>query len=170
MPQNRQIHLDNRPQGEATASNFKLVTAETPALQDGQVAFTVTREFNGNKVHLSLVPNPEPLLAPPARGNWVELWSSEDPRYSGDGLAPFVDDAHLIDDPGLIDVHRAEIGHAFRPHAAAMLRADSSGVASELIVIDGASTDGTRERLAARLVLGAFHLELDVERAIGLPE
>ncbi|MES2633678.1 MAG: NADP-dependent oxidoreductase [Pseudomonadota bacterium] len=37
MPQNRQIHLDNRPQGEATASNFKLVTVETPALQDGQV-------------------------------------------------------------------------------------------------------------------------------------
>ena len=32
MPQNKQIHLDNRPQGEATASNFKLVTAETPAL------------------------------------------------------------------------------------------------------------------------------------------
>lgn len=37
MPQNRQIHLDNRPQGEASASNFKLVTAETPALQDGEV-------------------------------------------------------------------------------------------------------------------------------------
>ena len=28
---NKQIHLDNRPQGEAAASNFKLVTAETPA-------------------------------------------------------------------------------------------------------------------------------------------
>ena len=37
MPQNKQMHLDNRPQGEATASNFKLVTADTPALQDGQV-------------------------------------------------------------------------------------------------------------------------------------
>jgi NADPH-dependent curcumin reductase len=37
MPQNKQIILDNRPQGEATASNFKLATAETPALQDGQV-------------------------------------------------------------------------------------------------------------------------------------
>jgi NADPH-dependent curcumin reductase CurA len=37
MPQNKQIHLDNRPQGEATASNFKLVTADTPPLQDGQV-------------------------------------------------------------------------------------------------------------------------------------
>src|SRR3954465_11596265 len=37
MPKNKQIHLDNRPQGEASASNFKLVTSETPPLQDGQV-------------------------------------------------------------------------------------------------------------------------------------
>src|SRR3954468_22231959 len=37
MPQNKQMHLDNRPTGEASASNFKLVTTETPALQDGQV-------------------------------------------------------------------------------------------------------------------------------------
>ncbi len=34
---------------------------------------------------LSLVPNPEPLLAPPATGSWKELWSSEDPRYGGSG-------------------------------------------------------------------------------------
>ena len=37
MPTNQQIHLDNRPVGEALASNFKTVTTETPALQDGQV-------------------------------------------------------------------------------------------------------------------------------------
>src|SRR3954470_11806432 len=37
MPKNRQVLLDNRPQGEAMASNFKLVTSETPPLQDGQV-------------------------------------------------------------------------------------------------------------------------------------
>ena len=37
MPRNQQILLDNRPEGEATASNFKLVTTETPALQDGEV-------------------------------------------------------------------------------------------------------------------------------------
>jgi NADPH-dependent curcumin reductase CurA len=37
MPQNKQILLDNRPQGEASASNFKLVTTETPPLEDGQV-------------------------------------------------------------------------------------------------------------------------------------
>lgn len=37
MPQNKQIHLDNRPLREATASNFKLVVSETPELKDGQV-------------------------------------------------------------------------------------------------------------------------------------
>src|SRR4051812_45124625 len=37
MPQNKQFLLDNRPQGEAVASNFKLVTTETPPLQEGQV-------------------------------------------------------------------------------------------------------------------------------------
>ena len=37
MPQNQQIVLDNRPQGEATAGNFRLVTSDTPPLQDGQV-------------------------------------------------------------------------------------------------------------------------------------
>ena len=37
MPINHQILLDSRPTGEALASNFKLLTGETPALQDGQV-------------------------------------------------------------------------------------------------------------------------------------
>ena len=37
MPLNQQIVLDNRPEGQASASNFKLLSSETPALQDGQV-------------------------------------------------------------------------------------------------------------------------------------
>jgi len=37
MPLNRQIQLDNRPRGEAQASNFALVSSETPALKDGEV-------------------------------------------------------------------------------------------------------------------------------------
>ncbi|WP_096697112.1 NADP-dependent oxidoreductase [Polaromonas sp. AER18D-145] len=37
MPVNQQILLDNRPSGEAVASNFKLVSSDTPALADGQV-------------------------------------------------------------------------------------------------------------------------------------
>ena len=31
MPVNQQILLDNRPIGEAVASNFKLISSETPA-------------------------------------------------------------------------------------------------------------------------------------------
>ena len=37
MPRNQHIVLDNRPQGEAVASNFKLVAVDTPALKDGEV-------------------------------------------------------------------------------------------------------------------------------------
>lgn len=37
MPVNQQILLDNRPTGEASASNFLLVSSDTPPLQDGQV-------------------------------------------------------------------------------------------------------------------------------------
>ena len=37
MPSNQQILLDNRPQGEASAGNFRLVTVDTPPLQEGQV-------------------------------------------------------------------------------------------------------------------------------------
>ncbi|WP_408595643.1 NADP-dependent oxidoreductase [Limnohabitans sp.] len=37
MPLNHSILLDNRPQGQASVDNFKLVSAETPALLEGQV-------------------------------------------------------------------------------------------------------------------------------------
>ena len=37
MPMNQQIHLVSRPSKEAVTSNFKLMSSETPALQDGQV-------------------------------------------------------------------------------------------------------------------------------------
>ena len=37
MPNNQQILLDNRPTGEAAASNFKLTATATPDLKDGEV-------------------------------------------------------------------------------------------------------------------------------------
>ena len=37
MPLNQQLLLDNRPVGEAIASNFKLVSTDTQDLEDGQV-------------------------------------------------------------------------------------------------------------------------------------
>jgi maltooligosyltrehalose trehalohydrolase len=37
---------------------------------------------------LDVAPCPEPLLAPPADSDWVLTWSSEAPRYGGQGTAP----------------------------------------------------------------------------------
>jgi maltooligosyltrehalose trehalohydrolase len=36
---------------------------------------------------LRMAPAPEPLLAPPSSGGWRLLWSSEEPRYGGQGTA-----------------------------------------------------------------------------------
>ncbi len=36
-------------------------------------------------IDLRLVPAPEPLLAPPVDRHWEVIWSSENPRYGGDG-------------------------------------------------------------------------------------
>jgi maltooligosyltrehalose trehalohydrolase len=40
-------------------------------------------------VDIRLIPSPEPLLAPPEGMEWRILWSSEDPKYGGPGIAPF---------------------------------------------------------------------------------
>ena len=60
----------------------------------------------GSDLHLD--PAPEPLLAPPEGMDWTILWSSEDPRYGGDGVTPLEDEDnwHL---PG----HTATV---LRPH------------------------------------------------------
>jgi maltooligosyltrehalose trehalohydrolase len=44
----------------------------------------------GSDLHLD--PAPEPLLAPPEGMDWTILWSSEDPRYGGDGVIPLEDE------------------------------------------------------------------------------
>ena len=52
MATNRQIVLDNRPDGEATTSNFKLVTSETPALADRK-----STRLNSSHLKLSRMPS-----------------------------------------------------------------------------------------------------------------
>jgi maltooligosyltrehalose trehalohydrolase len=44
----------------------------------------------GPAVHYS--PSPEPLLAPPDGTRWHLLWSSEDPKYGGNGITPMEDE------------------------------------------------------------------------------
>lgn len=46
--------------------------------------------------HLSLPQIPEPLLAPPLRGRWTTLWSSDDPIYGGHGSAELEGDAGWV--------------------------------------------------------------------------
>src|SRR3569623_3552215 len=86
MPANKQILLDNRPQGEATASNFKLVTANPPALQDGQVL--VRHEFlsldpymRGRMNDAKSYAAPQPLGQVMQGGTVGEVVESRSPKY-----------------------------------------------------------------------------------------
>ncbi|HXE12699.1 MAG TPA: malto-oligosyltrehalose trehalohydrolase [Bryobacteraceae bacterium] len=42
-------------------------------------------------VEIILAPLPEPLLAPPQDSEWAILWSSENPKYGGNGVGPLKD-------------------------------------------------------------------------------
>ena len=86
MPINQQILLDNRPEGEASTANFKLVSAETPPLQEGQVLVRhhylsldpyMRRRINANKSYAQ----PQPLGAVMQGGTVGEVVESRSPRY-----------------------------------------------------------------------------------------
>jgi len=87
MPRNQQILLDNRPQGEATASNFKLVATDTPALQDGQVLVRhhylsldpyMRGRMNESKSYAASQPLGEVMIG----GTVGEVAESRHPRYA----------------------------------------------------------------------------------------
>ncbi|MEJ6023232.1 NADP-dependent oxidoreductase [Ramlibacter sp. PS4R-6] len=86
MPQNKQILLDNRPQGEATASNFKLVTGDTPALQDGQVLvrhhyLSLDPYMRGRMNDAKSYAQPQPLGQVMQGGTVGEVVESKSPKY-----------------------------------------------------------------------------------------
>jgi len=86
MPQNKQFLLDNRPQGEATASNFKLVTAETPPLQDGQVLvrhhyLSLDPYMRGRMNDAKSYAVPQPLGQVMQGGTVGEVVESRSPKY-----------------------------------------------------------------------------------------
>ncbi|MEP6825212.1 MAG: NADP-dependent oxidoreductase, partial [Ramlibacter sp.] len=95
MPQNKQIHLDNRPQAEATASNFKLVTAETPALQDGQVLvrhhfMSLDPYMRGRMNDAKSYAQPQPLGEVMQGGTVGEVVESRNAKYAvGDKVVGF---------------------------------------------------------------------------------
>ena len=86
MPQNHQILLDNRPEGEATTSNFKLVTSETPALQEGEVLvrhhfLSLDPYMRGRMNAGKSYAQPQPLGAVMQGGTVGEVVESKNPRY-----------------------------------------------------------------------------------------
>jgi NADPH-dependent curcumin reductase len=86
MPQNRQFLLDNRPQGEATAANFKLVTTETPPLQEGQVLvrhhfLSLDPYMRGRMNDAKSYAAPQPLGQVMQGGTAGEVVESRSPRF-----------------------------------------------------------------------------------------
>jgi NADPH-dependent curcumin reductase len=86
MPQNKQIILDNRPEGEATAGNFKLVTADTPALQEGQVLvkhhyLSLDPYMRGRMNDAKSYAAPQPLGQVMQGGTVGEVVESRSPKF-----------------------------------------------------------------------------------------
>ena len=87
MPSNQQIHLDNRPTGEALASNFKLVTSDTPALQDGQVLvchhyLSLDPYMRGRMNDGKNYAQPQPLGQTMIGGTVGEVVESKHPKFT----------------------------------------------------------------------------------------
>ncbi len=95
MPRNQQILLDNRPQGQASASNFKLVASDTPALQDGQVLvrhhyLSLDPYMRGRMNDSKSYAAPQPLGEVMQGGTAGEVIESRDPRFAvGDKVVGF---------------------------------------------------------------------------------
>ncbi len=87
MPQNQQILLDNRPQGEAVASNFKLVVSETPALQEGEVLvrhhyLSLDPYMRGRMNDAKSYAQPQPLGQVMQGGTVGEVVESRSPKFA----------------------------------------------------------------------------------------
>ena len=87
MPSNRQILLDNRPEGEATTGNFKLVTTDTPALKDGEVLVRnhylsldpyMRGRMNDSKSYAASQPLGEVMIG----GTVGEVVESQNPKFA----------------------------------------------------------------------------------------
>ena len=95
MPVNRQILLDNRPDGEAVAGNFKLVESQTPALQDDQVLvrhhyLSLDPYMRGRMNDAKSYAAPQPLGQVMQGGTAGEVVESRHPKFAaGDKVVGF---------------------------------------------------------------------------------
>ena len=87
MPRNQQILLDNRPQGEATTGNFKLVANDTPSLADGQVLvrhhyLSLDPYMRGRMNDSKSYAQPQPLGEVMIGGTVGEVVESRHPKFA----------------------------------------------------------------------------------------
>ena len=86
MPANQQVLLDNRPTGEATAGNFKIVSSETPELQEGQVLvrhhfLSLDPYMRGRMNDSKSYTAPQPLGQVMGAGTVGEVVESRTPKF-----------------------------------------------------------------------------------------
>src|SRR5574340_1062589 len=102
MPQNKQILLDNRPQGEASTGNFRLVSGTTPPLQDGQVLvrhhfLSLDPYMRGRMNDAKSYAAPQPLGQVMQGGTAGEVVESRSPRFAvGDKVVGFGDRKSVV--------------------------------------------------------------------------
>jgi NADPH-dependent curcumin reductase CurA len=95
MPTNKQQILDSRPEGEAVASNFKLVTSETPPLKDNQVLvrhhyMSLDPYMRGRMNESKSYAQPQPLGQVMQGGTVGEIIESKHPKFAvGDKVVGF---------------------------------------------------------------------------------
>src|SRR6186713_1162106 len=86
MPVNQQILLDNRPTGEAVASNFMQASSDTPELQDGQVLvrhhyLSLDPYMRGRMNDAKSYAAPQPLGQVMQGGTAGEVVESRSPKF-----------------------------------------------------------------------------------------
>ncbi|MFC5606009.1 NADP-dependent oxidoreductase [Variovorax soli] len=95
MPTNKQQLLDNRPDGEAVASNFKLVTSQTPELKDNEVLvrhhyLSLDPYMRGRMNDSKSYAQPQPLGQVMQGGTVGEIVESRNPKFAvGDKVVGF---------------------------------------------------------------------------------
>lgn len=92
MTTNKQFHLASRPQGEATAGNFRLVESEVPELTDGQVLvrhryLSLDPYMRGRMSDAKSYAPPQPLNEVMIGGTAGEVVASRHPAFmAGDAV------------------------------------------------------------------------------------
>ena len=95
MPVNQQVLLDNRPTGEAVASNFKLVSSNTAPLEEGQVLvrhhyMSLDPYMRGRMNDAKSYAQPQPLGQVMQGGTVGEVVESRNAKYAvGDKVVGF---------------------------------------------------------------------------------